>query len=67
MAEDSPTVTERLLALLEQLPIGGKQIHDANIVATMQTYGIRRLLTANTVDFARFAHLVTGLSLEHSI
>ena len=36
IAEDSPQVTQLLLALLSSLPMGGKQIHDANIVATMQ-------------------------------
>ena len=54
MLEDGPTVTEFLIALCREIPIGGKQIHDANIVATMMAYGERRLLTLNTVDFRRF-------------
>jgi predicted nucleic acid-binding protein len=62
--EDSPQVTVHLLLLLEQLSIGGKQVHDANIVATMRAYGIGRLLTANVGDFVRFAHLITLLPLE---
>ena len=33
---------------------GGKQIHDANIVATMLAYGERRLLTLNARDFRRY-------------
>ncbi len=37
--------------------------HDANIGATMQVYGIRHLLTHNTADFARFAHLITVVPL----
>ena len=49
---------------MEQLPIGGKQVHDANIVATHVRPRIGRLLTANTGDFARFAHLITVVSLE---
>ena len=64
MAEDNLRVTERLLALMEQFPIGGKQVHDANIVATMQVYGIRQLLTHNTKDFSRFSQLITILPLE---
>jgi len=44
---------------MQELHIGGKQVHDANIVATMLVYGIPRLLTANPSDFARFAHLLT--------
>ena len=63
VAEDSPTVTNRLLSLLQQVPVAGKQVHDANIVATMQIYGIRRLLTANVADFARFGHLITVVPL----
>jgi predicted nucleic acid-binding protein len=55
VAEDSPAVTVRLLELIEQVAIGGRQIHDANIVATMLVYGVPRLLTANPSDFVRFA------------
>jgi predicted nucleic acid-binding protein len=58
IAEDGPAVTSSLLALLKSIPIGGKQVHDANIVATMQTHGLRRLSTHNTADFARFGHLI---------
>jgi predicted nucleic acid-binding protein len=47
-----------LIALLLSISVGGKQVHDANIVATMQAHGLRRLLTYNTADFARFAHLI---------
>lgn len=63
IAEDGPTVTSQLLNLLALLPIGGKQIHDANIVATMQVYNIPKLLTHNTADFARFASLITVVPL----
>src|SRR5688572_15364091 len=52
VAEDSATVTAQLLNLLDNYPIGGKQIHDANIVATMLTHGITHLLTHNTSDFS---------------
>lgn len=61
--EDGPVVTDRLIALCRQTPVGGKQIHDANIVATMLAYGERRLLTFNTADFRRYAdriELVAG-------
>jgi predicted nucleic acid-binding protein len=64
VAEDNPQVTERLLALLQQASIGGKQVHDANIVATMQAYGIHRVLTHNTEDFTRFAQFISILPLE---
>ena len=61
--EDGPVVTESLVALCREIPIGGRQIHDANIVATMLAHGERRLLTFNTADFRRYGdriELVVG-------
>ena len=52
--EDGPIVTESLLALCREVSVGGRQIHDANIVATMLAHGERRLLTFNISDFRRF-------------
>ncbi len=52
--EDGHEVTEVLLSLCREVPGGGRQIHDANIVATMLAHGERRLLTFNTRDFRRF-------------
>jgi len=63
VAEDGTHITETLLGLLEHISVGGKQIHDANIVATMLVYGISRLLTHNVDDFKRFAHLIEVLPL----
>ena len=57
VAEDSARITFFLLSLMEQVKIGGKQVHDANIVATMQAYQIPYLLTANIGDFKRFSTL----------
>jgi predicted nucleic acid-binding protein len=67
IAEDNSQVTERLLTLMEQVAVGGRQVHDANIVATMQAYGINQLLTHNTVDFERFAEFITVLPLVENI
>jgi predicted nucleic acid-binding protein len=58
IAEDDRRVTAQLLGLLGTIPFGGKQVHDANIVATMVTYTIPKLLTHNTADFARFASVI---------
>jgi len=66
VVEDGPHVTERLLTLMQQIPIGGKQVHDANIVATMLGHGIPALLTHNTDDFARFSGFITVLPLATS-
>jgi len=64
VAESSREVTARLLALLEVAPFGGKQVHDANIIAAMQVYDVSRLFTFNAVDFERFSTLVKVLMLE---
>lgn len=64
IAEDGPDVTERLLALLTTVPLGGSQVHDANVVATMQARGIRRLLTDNGDDFARFGGVIEVILLQ---
>ncbi|WP_148650020.1 type II toxin-antitoxin system VapC family toxin [Nostoc sp. NIES-3756] len=58
-------MTERLLTLMAEIPSGGKQVHDANIVATMLVYGIPQLFTHNTTDFARFSELITVLPLQN--
>lgn len=63
VAEDGPTVTAQLLHLLSQIPCGGKQVHDANIVATMLAHGIPNLLTNNAADFSRFVPLITIVPL----
>ena len=52
--EDGPAVTESLIALCREVSVGGSQIHDANIVATMLAHGERRLLTFNIADFRRY-------------
>ena len=56
--EDGPAVTETLIRLCREVPVGGRQIHDANIVATMLAHGERRLLTFNTTDFRRFGERI---------
>ena len=56
--EDGPEVTEWLVRLCREVPVGGRQIHDANIVATMLAHGERRLLTFNTADFHRFGERI---------
>jgi predicted nucleic acid-binding protein len=59
IAPDTAAVTGRLLHLLTAVKLGGKQVHDANIVATMLEYGIPNLLTHNVADFSRFGTLIT--------
>jgi predicted nucleic acid-binding protein len=59
IADETVIVTEKLFELVETIPIGGKQVHDANIVATMLTYNVTHLLTLNTIDFERFSSLIS--------
>ena len=52
--EDGPVVTEMLIELCREVSVGGRQIHYANIVATMIAYGESRLFTFNTADFHHY-------------
>ena len=61
IAEESPLVTAHLLDFLEQGI--SRHVHDTNSVATMLTYGIRRITTNNPKDFAPFLSLTTGMPL----
>jgi hypothetical protein len=49
IAVDDVEVTARLLELIENPGAQGKQVHDANIVATMRQYRLAYLLTHNSV------------------
>jgi predicted nucleic acid-binding protein len=58
LLEDGPMVWDALLDLCRRFTFGGRQVHDANIVATMLAHGERRLLTFNDADFRRFASVI---------
>jgi predicted nucleic acid-binding protein len=64
VAEESPQVTTNLLSLMEKFQVGGKQVHDANIVAVMQAYNIKKLFTHNVTDFSRYASLISIIGLK---
>ena len=61
--EDGQTAMDMLASLCREVPVAGKQVHDANIVATMLAHGERRLLTFNVKDFRRFGHRVELVAL----
>jgi hypothetical protein len=63
IAEDGPAVTTELLGLLSKVTVQGKQIHDANIVATMLAHDIHTILTHNTIDFARYGGWINVIPL----
>jgi predicted nucleic acid-binding protein len=54
LPEDEQT-WDRLRALITSHGCLGKQIHDANLVATALASGIRKLVTANVDDLKRFS------------
>ncbi len=58
VADDTANVTEELTKLMNDFKIGGKQVHDSNIVATMRAYDIPCLLTHNVKDFKRFENVI---------
>ena len=58
VADEGPQVTIELFGLLQAGLATGKQVHDANIVATCLAYGIPRLLTHNVSDFQRYSSLI---------
>ena len=62
--EDGPDVMAALIALCREVPVAGKQIHDANIAATMLAHGERRLLTLNAKDFRRYGGRIELVELE---
>lgn len=64
VAQDTTVVLDHLLTLIHDVPMGGKQLHDANIVATMLANGIRDLFTHNIIDFVRFSAYIVVVPLE---
>lgn len=63
LLDENEKVHARLLALLERTGCAGKQVHDANVVATMLVHGIHSLVTSNVDDFARFDDQVEVIAL----
>ena len=62
LAEDSK-VADRLLGLLADIECRGKQVHDANLIATMLVHGIGTVVTMNLADFVRFEGHVSLIRL----
>ena len=54
LCDETEEVAGRLRQLGLTYGLRGKRLHDANIVATMSTHGIRALITENPGDFALF-------------
>ena len=54
MLPDTPEVHIVWRRLLVAHSISGVQVHDARIAAAMSVHGVKRILTLNARDFARF-------------
>jgi predicted nucleic acid-binding protein len=63
IVEDNQAVFNTLTILAQNFQMAGRQVYDANIVATMQAYGITHLLTHNTADFIRYSGIITVVPL----
>jgi predicted nucleic acid-binding protein len=64
---DHSSVFLKLMELVKTHATAGKQVHDANIVATMLAHHVTHLLTYNIIDFQRFIGLIQVVSLEDLI
>ncbi len=62
--EETVATASQLARLVSDGLCSGKQIHDANLVATLLTSGEGRLITANVRDFRRFGKLIEVLELS---
>jgi predicted nucleic acid-binding protein len=56
-------LADRVLVLLADVNCLGKQVHDANLVATMLVHGVGTVVTLNLGDFTRFAGHVSLIRL----
>ena len=56
--QGSPDVMAKLELLAGNVRFAGRQVHDANIVATMMAHNETRLLTFNSKDFFRYRNYI---------
>ncbi|MCB0190558.1 MAG: PIN domain-containing protein [Anaerolineae bacterium] len=54
LLDEHPHIFNAWLQLVKQYQVKGKQVHDARLVAVMQSYGLSHLLTFNGADFERY-------------
>ena len=54
---DSLAVHEEWRKLLVTHSVSGVQVHDARLVAAMRVHGLKRILTFNDRDFARYTDI----------
>lgn len=54
---DNILVHQEWRRLIVAHDVAGVQVHDARLVAAMHVHGVRRILTFNTRDFARYGDI----------
>ncbi len=64
LLDERVAVFEHLNRLLREVGCRGKQIHDANLVATALVHDVSRILTGNVSDFRRFGAYIEILDLK---
>lgn len=63
ITDENMATTTQLLSLIASIDVGGKQIHDTNIVASALLHNISHIFTFNAQDFRKFAAYIA--ILEH--
>lgn len=58
MLPDTPEIFVRWMDLVKRLPVHGKRVHDARLVAVLEAHEIEHLITFNTADFKVFSSLL---------
>jgi predicted nucleic acid-binding protein len=61
--EDGPSVWVKFEDLTSRYNFGGKQVHDAYLVATMLADGETKILTHNRSDFDRFSDAIDVVAI----
>jgi predicted nucleic acid-binding protein len=62
--DESPAAYRQWRLLLTQHQIQGAAVHDARLIALMQTAGIAHILTLNASDFARYPSIIVTTPRE---
>jgi predicted nucleic acid-binding protein len=57
MLEDDKSIFPSWLQLVSSHSVRGKKVHDARLVAVMQSHGVKNLLTFNVDDFDGFGEI----------
>ncbi len=60
---DTPDIYPYWRMLMESCNVGGRQVHDARLIAVMLAHGVTHFLTLNPSDFRRFAQ-ITVIELQ---